>query len=124
MEKFKIFFWEKKSQLEVWFSQLNISSLDVIRFASFFGVGFIAGLLFKRWSKYIILITLSCAMLLAVLQGFSIITINFTTIQRLTGLQSITNMQTIGVALFEKIKEYTWELGCSGMGFIIGFKTG
>jgi len=119
-----MFYWDKKSQLEIWFHNLHFSSLDVIRFASFFGVGFLAGLLFKRWSKYIILITVSIAILLAVLQGFSIITINFTTISRLTGLHKITNIQTMLIAFFQKAKEYIIELSCSGIGFIVGFKTG
>ena len=124
MGNIKTIFWDKKSQLELWFDNLQFSSLDFIRFASFFGIGFLGGLLFKRWSKYIILILVSLMIVLAVLHGFSIISINFTTIQRLTGLQSITNMQTIFLALVHTMKKYTWELSCSGIGFIVGFKTG
>src|SRR3989339_563427 len=110
MSSIKTIFWDKKSQLELWFDNLQFSSLDFIRFASFFGIGFLLGLLFKRWSKYIILTFVSLTIVLAVLHGFSIISINFTTIQRLTGLQSITNMQTIFLALVQTIKKYAWEL--------------
>lgn len=124
MHSIKTLFWDKKSQLELWFHNLHFSSLDFIRFASFFTVGFLLGLFFKRWSKYIILVALSLAIVLALLQGFSIISINFTTIQRLTGLQSITNIQSIFLALVQIAQKYTWELGCSGIGFIFGFKTG
>ncbi len=124
MHTIKALFWEKKSQLEIWFQNLHFSSLDFIRFASFFGVGFLLGLFFKRWSKYIILVAMSLALVLAILQGFSIISINFTTIQRLTGLQSITNMQTIFLACIQTAHKYICELSCSGIGFIIGFKTG
>lgn len=124
MNNIKMLFFEKKSQLELWVSSLNISSLDVIRSASFFGVGFLAGLLFKRWGKYIILISLAIVMTLAVLQGFSIITINFATIQRLTGFSNITNLQSMFLVGFDITKKYTWELGFSGIGFIFGFKTG
>lgn len=124
MQNMKIFFWDKKSQLEVWFHSLNLTSLDFIRFTSFFGVGFLAGLFFKRWSKYIIIVALALAMVLGFLQGFSIITINFTTIQRLTGLSNITNFNGIFLASIQIAQKYTWELGCSGIGFIIGFKTG
>ncbi len=124
MQNMKIVFWEKKSQLELWFHNLNFSSLDFIRFASFFGVGFLSGLFFKRWSKYIVFVSLSLALILSILQGFSIITINFTTIARLTGLQSITNIQSMFLAFVQIAQKYTWELGCSGIGFIIGFKTG
>lgn len=124
MQKMKISFWDKKSQLELWFQNLHLSSLDFIRFTSFFGVGFLLGLFFKRWSKYIILVAISLSIVLGVLQGFSIITINFATIQRLTGLQGITNINSTVVAFVQIAQKHTWELGCSGMGFIIGFKTG
>ncbi|MDP3788378.1 MAG: FUN14 domain-containing protein [Candidatus Chromulinivorax sp.] len=124
MHTIKALFWEKKSQLEIWFQNLHFSSLDFIRCASFFGVGFLLGLFFKRWSKYIILVAMSLALVLAILQGFSIITVNFTTIQRLTGLQSITNMQSIFLACMQTAHKYVYELSCSGIGFIIGFKTG
>ncbi|MBP6869666.1 hypothetical protein KBC04_02195 [Candidatus Babeliales bacterium] len=124
MDTMKIRFFEKKSQLEVWFSSLDINSLDIIRYASFFTVGFLGGLLFKRWSKYIILIVVSVVMMLAILQGFSIITINFIRIQRLTGFSNITNLQSMFLVLVDITKKYAWEFGCSGIGFIFGFKTG
>ena len=124
MQNIKMLVWDKKSQLEIWFTNLHLNSLDFIRFASFFGVGFLGGLFFKRWSKYIILVAMSLFIFLAILQGFSIITINFVIIARLTGLQNITNIQTMCVALMHIAQKYTWELGCSGIGFIIGFKTG
>lgn len=124
MQSIKMLFWEKKSQLEIWLHNLNFSSLDFIQFASCFGVGFLSGLFFKRWSKYIILVTLSLAILLSLLQGFSIIIINFATIQKLTGLQNITNLNGIFLACLQVAQKYRWELVCSGIGFIIGFKTG
>ncbi len=124
MHNIKMLIWDKKSQLEIWLTNLHINSLDVIRFASFFGVGFLGGLFFKKWSKYIILVIMSLTMFLAILQGFSIITINFGTIARLTGLHSITNIQTMYTALMHIAYKYTPELSCSGIGFIIGFKTG
>ncbi len=124
MSNVKSLLWDRKSQLELWFRDLHFSSLDLIRYASCFGVGFISGLLFKRWSKYIIFIMVSVTIVLALLQGLSIITINFATIQKMTGLQNITTMGGIGLSLMQKSKQYAGELGCWGFGFIIGFKTG
>ena len=124
MRNIKMFVWDRKSQLEIWLTNLHLNSLDFIRFASFFGIGFLGGLFFKKWSKYIILVIMSLTIFLAILQGFSIVTINFTTIARLTGLQSITNIQTMCTALMHIAQKHTWELSCSGIGFIIGFKTG
>lgn len=124
MRNIKMLFFEKKSQVEMWFSSLNINSLDIIRYASFFTVGFLGGLLFKRWSKYIILIVTAVIMMLAILEGFSIITINFNVIGRLTGFTNITNVQSIFLVSLDLAQKYTWELSCAGIGFIFGFKTG
>ncbi len=124
MQNIKMLIWDRKSQLEIWISNLHLNSLDFIRFTSFFGVGFLGGLFFKRWSKYIIMVTVSLMIFLAVLQGFSIITVNFLVIARLTGLHNITNIQTMLTALIHIAHQHTWELSCSGIGFIIGFKTG
>lgn len=124
IHKFKMLFFEKKSQLELWISSLHISSLDVIRYTSFFGVGFLSGLLFKRWGKYIIFILLSVVLILAMLESFSLITINFRAIQRLTGFSNITDLQSMCLVTIGITKKYTWELSCSGIGFIFGFKTG
>ena len=63
-------------------------------------------------------------MTLAILQGFSIITVNFATIQRLTGFSNITNLQSMFLVGIDITKKYTWELGFSEIGFIFGFKTG
>lgn len=124
MDSIKSVFWQKKSELQLWLENLHLSSLDFIRFASFFGVGFVLGLFFRRWSKYIILAVLSLSVVLAILQGFSIISINVVTIQKYTGVSNITNIQECSVALLSTMKKYMIELGCSGTGFIIGFKTG
>lgn len=124
MQGIKAMFWDKKSQLEIWFAHQNFSSLDFIRFASFFGIGFLTGLFFKRWSKYIILVLVSFSILFAILHGFSIITINFAMIERLTGFSNLKNAQGLLLALVQTTCNLRWELGCSGIGFIIGFKTG
>ena len=124
MQNIKMLLWNKKSQLEIWVSNLDVNSLDVIRYVSCFGIGFLGGLFFKRWSKYIILVAMSVTIFLALLQGFAIITINFVAIARLTGLHTITNVQSMLAALFSIAQKHSLELSCSGIGFIIGFKTG
>jgi len=124
MGDIRTLFWNRKSQLELWFQSLNFSSLDFIRYTSFFAVGFLSGLFFKQWSKYIVLVSISVAIIFALLQGFSIVTINFTTIQKMTGLHNITNMKSAFVAALEIARHYKLEFSCSGLGFILGFKTG
>lgn len=124
MRNFKAFAWEKKTQLESWLHDLNLKSLDFIRLASVFGIGFLCGLLVKRCCKYIVLLGVSFVVLLAVLQNCSIITINVAIIQQITGLQDITNLSNLFFVLIQESKKHALELSCSGIGFFLGFKTG
>ena len=124
MRNFKAVAWEKKTQLERWLHDLNLKSSDFIRLASVFGVGFLCGLLVRRYAKYIVLIGISLVMLLALLQGFAFITINIAKIQRITGLQDITNLGNVFLVLGQATKKYALELSCSSVGFILGLKTG
>lgn len=121
---FSLYFWHKKSQLELWFSQLHLSSLDCILYATFFGSGFLIGLLCKRWSKYIIGITLALIIMFAVLQALSIITINFSEIGRLMGARNVKNFKTMMNVLVHLVQHHISHISLSGIGFIIGFKTG
>jgi len=124
IEKMKSLFWTKKTELQIWFDSLQLSSLDFIRYASSFGVGFLIGLLFKRWSKYIVLVSIALMFALAILQGFSIITINMNVISRMIGMQGATTIQNCFLIMVCAIKKYALELSCCSIGFIIGFKTG
>jgi uncharacterized membrane protein (Fun14 family) len=108
----------------LWFHNLNISSLDIVRCASYFGIGFIAGILCKRWSKYIILLSIFLAIMLALLHSLLIIKINFVKIQHLMGFENIKNIHALFIYVTNMLQKNAGEVSCSGIGFIIGFKTG
>jgi len=124
MRNFKAFAWDKKTQLESWLYDLNLKSSDFIRLACAFGIGFLCGLLIKRCCKYIVLLGVSLTVFLAVLHSCAIISINVATIQRITGLQDITNLSNLFFVLVQESKKHVLELSCSGVGFFLGFKTG
>jgi len=124
IENVKNMIWTRETELQIWFESLNLNSLDFIRFTSCFGIGFLLGLLFKRWSKYIILVGILLIIALALLQGLLIITINMTVIQKMIGFQGVTNLQYAFFEISQISKKHAVELSCSSIGFVIGFKTG
>lgn len=124
MQNLKLLFWKKKSDFETWFKSLNLTSADFIRFVTCFGIGFLCGLIFKRCGKYVIFVPICVAIIFWLLHGFSIITINFGEIQKLTGIEDITDASSLFVMCMEIGKRYILELICSVIGFVIGFKTG
>ena len=124
MHSFKAFALTKKTQLERWLCDLNLKSSDFIRLATAFGIGFLCGILIKRCFKYVVLVGVSFVILLAILQGFAVVTVNIATIQRFTGLQDITNLGNLFFVLMQGTKKYALELSSGSIGFILGLKTG
>ena len=124
MQNIKSLFWKKKSDFEIWFKSLDLTSVDFIRFITFFGVGFLCGLMCKRCGKYVIFVPVCVAIVFALLHSFSIITINFGMIQKLTGIQDITDTTSLFLICVQVGKKYMMELISGVIGFFIGFKTG
>ncbi len=100
------------------FEKLNISSRDVIIYVSCLGIGFLAGVLFKRYGKWIVSITLAVVLALALLQYFEFITVHESNIKEFLGVQ---NTQWCD-ALMARSKEYVMELGVVFVGLLVGFK--
>jgi len=124
MDNFKTFVFGKKTQLERWICDLNLKSSDFIHAATAFGVGFLCGIFVRRCFKYIILIGISLVILLAILQSCALITFNIATIQKVTGLQDVTNLSSLFFVMTQETKKHAFELSSSGIGFIVGLKIG
>lgn len=113
-----------KKNVEQFFTNIQISSEDVIRFVSCFGIGFVVGLAGKRYGKYVISALLLVTLLLATLQYFNLIVINDSQIKLLLGFQSTDSFDTVITSLVAQVKVYYIELGTILLGTLLGFKFG
>ena len=119
-ERTDTFYQIVHNYFESFFAKINVSSRDVILYVSCFGAGFLAGVIFKRYGKWIVSIGLSVILVLALLQSFDFITVHQDKIRSILGLQE---MQGYDV-LIARGKEYIVELGTIVVGLLLGFKLG
>jgi hypothetical protein len=110
--------------IDSFFASLNISAKDVITYVTCFGAGFAAGLLFRRYGKWIIVILLSCVALIALLQYFEIISVHQAQIRCLLGMQEVRTIQDLLDFLQNRLMFFLVDTMIMVVGFIVGFKLG
>jgi hypothetical protein len=119
-ERVETFYQIVHTYFENFFEKLNISSRDVIVYVSCFGGGFLVGVLFKRYGKWIVSISAAVILALALLQYFDFITIHQNNIRAVIGLEDAQGFDF----LVEQSKNYLVELGVIIVGLLVGFKLG
>ena len=113
-----------RMRVEEFFVNMNITSSDVIRFASCFAVGFIVGLILKRYAKYIIMFITVSVLFLAILHYAEFIMINHDRIKSLLGLQGTETFDSIVNLLLAFVRLHIVEIGSGILGCLLGFKVG
>ena len=113
-----------KQSVENFWSKLNITSSDIVRYVSCFGIGFLIGLFLKRYVKYFVMFLLCTILLLTVLQYFNIISINHEQIKALLGFSQKATFESIIQAGLVGIRVHAIAIGCGILGCLLGFKVG
>ena len=124
MIKLKDLMSSVKQSVENFWSKLNITSSDIIRFVSCFGIGFLLGLFLKRYVKYFVIFVLCAILLLAVLQYFGIVTINQEQIKALLGFSQTATCESIVQTILVGMRVHAISVGCGILGCLLGFKVG
>lgn len=118
------FFETVKFKAEQFFYQSNLNSSDFIRLISSFGIGFVIGLIVKRYCKYIIMFAIFSALLLSVLHYFDLILINQVKAKMLLGFQGTETCDVILQHVLFQAKAHFLEFGIMLLGCLLGFKVG
>ena len=113
-----------KQSIENFWSKLNITSSDIIRYVSCFGIGFLVGLFLKRYVKYFVALVLFDILLLAILQYFNIVVINWEHIKAVCGFSETATFEAIMQKLLIDIRIHAISVGCAILGCLLGFKVG
>ncbi len=120
----KDFISNAKHSIENFWSKLNITSSDMIRFVSCFGIGFLIGLFLKRYVKYFVLFVLCAVLLLAALQYFNVIAIQYEQIRLLLGFSETETFESIMQSILVGVRVHAISIGCGILGCLLGFKVG
>ena len=118
------YFMQTRDYIEDFFEKYNIQARDIIRFTSFFGIGFMLGLVCKRILKFVIMGLVVLIIVFATLSYFEIISLNYIKVQSLFGMEQVNSLQDFSNHIIKLIALYWIELSCGSAGLFIGYKAG
>lgn len=118
------YFMQTRDSIEDFFEKYNIQTRDIIRFTSFFGIGFLLGLLCKRIFKFVVMALVVFIIVFATLSYFEIIALNYSKVQSIFGMENVNTMQDFAHHIVHLVALYWIELSCASAGLLIGYKAG
>lgn len=118
------YFTQTRDYIEDFFEKYNIQTRDIIRFTSFFGIGFMLGLVCKRILKFVIMGLVVLIIVFATLSYFEIISLNYIKVQSLFGMEQVNSIQDFANYMIKLVALYWIELSCGSAGLLIGYKAG
>ncbi len=118
------YFMQTRDSIEDFFKKYNIQTRDIIRFTSFFGIGFLLGLLCKRIFKFVVMGCVVFIIAFATLSYFEIIVLNYSKVQSIFGIEHVNTLQDFAQHIMKFIASYWIELSCGSAGLLIGYKAG
>lgn len=124
VQKSESFVDQIQNQINQFFANMQITSSDVIEWASCFGLGFAAGLVLKRYGKYIIATALALTLFLAVLSYADFILINQAKLKFMLGFPVTETFTSIVNKLLLQAKMHFLQIGIILLGCLLGFKFG
>ena len=107
-------------------SKFDFSQSQLIEMATYFGIGFFSGFLFKKYAKYLIVSIIVLVLALKYFNAFDFLTINWENIYSYLGLDS--SISDFGGHLYNIVA--TWvksNVAASvslSVGFLVGYKVG
>ncbi len=118
------FFDKIQQYVDSVFSSLRLNVRDVISYITYFGIGFLLGIGFKRYGKWIIVILLSAMIIIASLHYFEFITVHQAKLLYLLGLSDVNSLSQVIELFQEKLQRFLIELILFCIAIVIGFKLG
>lgn len=113
-----------KQNIENFLSKSNITSSDIIRLVSCFGIGFLLGLFLKRYVKYFVIFLIAAVLLLSVLHYFNFIVIQYAYIKNILGFSETETFDAMMSHMLTAMRIHVIEIGCVILGCLLGFKVG
>lgn len=110
------------AKINSFLKSLDMDSSDVIRLVSWFGFGFLCGMLLKRYVKYIILFVIFTVLLVAGMKYFDVVSIHQGQIKSLLGFSETESFDTISSSIMVGVQLYAVEVGVGILGCLLGFK--
>ena len=106
------------------FASLHISARDIISYVTYFGIGFLLGLGFKKYGKWVVAIILGAIIIITALHYFEFISVHHAKIRCILGLSDVSTIEDIMAFVQVKVQRFWIELILLIIAVIVGFKLG
>lgn len=118
------FFANIQQRIDAIFASLHISARDIILYVTCFGIGFLIGLGFKRYGKWIVAITLGAIVVIAMFVYFEFISLHSAKLRDLLGLSDVHTINEGLSFLQVKFQAFWIEIILLSIAIIVGFNLG
>jgi len=118
------FYQVMQQHVDGYLHHINLTSRDVIRYVSVFGLGFLCGVLLKRYGAQIVSWIIGVVLLLAILNYFDLVIIQKANIKELLHLEHIHCLDDMIIEIKTQIHQYVIESCVFVVAVILGFKLG
>src|SRR5690242_2249384 len=107
-----------------WIKQFDFSTQTLIELATYCGIGFLSGFLVKRYGRVVVTIVISLAVIFGALSYMQIISIDWTQIRSIMGIDESASLDTLFQTIIMWIKDHVKIVVSALVGFFIGYKAG
>jgi len=118
------FYQVMQQHVDGYLQHVNLTSKDVIRYVSVFGLGFLFGILLKRYGAQIISWLIGVVLVISVLNYFDLVIIQKANIKVLLHLDHIHCLDDMIVEIKTQVHQYVIESCVFVVAVMLGFKLG
>lgn len=113
-----------QQRVDGYLQHVNLSSRDVIRYVTVFGIGFLLGVLLKRYGMIIISWLIGIVLLISVLHYLDLIVIQRVNMKFFLHIEHVHSLDDLVVEIKTQIQHYWIESIVCTVAIILGFKLG
>jgi len=118
------FYQVVQQRVDGYLQHVNLSSRDVICYVTVFGLGFLLGVLLKRYGMMIVSWLIGIALLIAVLNYLDLIVIQQTNIKIFLHIEQVHSLDDLVIEIKTQVQRYWIESIVCTIAIILGFKLG
>ena len=115
---------KEKINFEVLKEKLNISKEQFVELATYFGIGFFTGFLFKKYARYLVISLILLAIALKYMESSGLITLHWDKIQTVVTVNQTAGFEPLYHVCLEWIKNHIALSISLVVGLIFGYKVG
>ncbi len=113
-----------QQKVDGYLQHVNLSSREVIQYVTIFGLGFLVGMLFKRYGTIIISSLIGIILVFSILSYLDFISVQTMNIKAFVHLEHVHGLDDLAIEIKNQLSKHMVESILAIVAIIIGFKLG